>query len=302
MALFDTTVEAEETGTRAINGAAYVKQMSMVLANDIMSMIPGADDAFLTEIKDSQSSTAAMDDLVQKYCGEKLNNEQVAVLDEEDAKKILKSNQSSRSRRKNMAMTQSNYVELLVSAIAENMVRESCNMHKSANPFAGFRSETKVINEETVAEMMDDPDAIGRAIRNIQSKKSTFKAKHADEEYETSEDWQELLHQEALLKEARAKVGGNVRGGRKGVSLKKALQFIFDGVAETDALGKDESHEIIEACRGLANGKYPEAFLAMVEEQLADEVAAEMADAEGAVADAEAAEAADVYADTVENA
>ena len=152
MSLFDPIVASEEsTGSRALPGAALVQQLDTSMATEIMGKIPQGDDEFLSEVKASQSSTAAMDDLVIKYCGEGLKNDEIAQLDTEDAKKILKSNQSSRSRRKNMAMTQANYVELLISAIAENIVRESCNMHKSANPFGENARRAMEITPETVA-------------------------------------------------------------------------------------------------------------------------------------------------------
>lgn len=294
MSLFDPIVASEEsTGSRALPGAALVKQLATSMATEIMGKIPQGDDEFLSEVKASQSSTAAMDDLVIKYCGEGLKNDEIAQLDTEDAKKILKSNQSSRSRRKNMAMTQANYVELLISAIAENIVRESCNMHKSANPFGENARRAMEITPETVAELANDPEALGKAIRNIQSKKSTYKAKHADEDYENSDDWQKLLADEALLKEARAAVAPTGTG-RRGLSMKKALQYIFDGIEDVSTLGKDESHSILQMCLELSKGKYPEAFINMV----AQDNAQEALDAQtGAVADAEAAADADVYAE-----
>lgn len=294
MSLFDPIVADEEsTGSRALPGAALVKQLATSMATEIMGKIPQGDDEFLSEVKASQSSTAAMDDLVLKYCGENLKNDEIAQLDAEDAKKILKSNQSSRSRRKNMAMTQANYVELLISAIAENIVRESCNMHKSANPFGEGARRAMEITPETVAELANDPEALGKAIRNIQSKKSTFKAKHADEDYENSDEWQKLLADEALLKEARAAVAPTGTN-RRGLSMKKALQYVFDGIEDVSTLGKDESHSILQMCLDLSKGKYPEAFINMVAQNNAQEAL----DAQtGAVADEEAAADADVYAE-----
>lgn len=294
MSLFDPIVADEEsTGSRALPGAALVKQLATSMATEIMGKIPQGDDEFLSEVKASQSSTAAMDDLVLKYCGENLRNDEIAQLDAEDAKKILKSNQSSRSRRKNMAMTQANYVELLISAIAENIVRESCNMHKSANPFGEGARRAMEITPETVAELANDPEALGKAIRNIQSKKSTFKAKHADEDYESSDEWQKLLTDEALLKEARAAVAPTGTN-RRGLSMKKALQYVFDGIEDVSTLGKDESHSILQMCLDLSKGKYPEAFINMVAQNNAQEAL----DAQtGAVADEEAAADADIYAE-----
>lgn len=270
MALFDSIdVEATES-KRGIPGAQLVKQQAMGMATEIMGKIPAGDDAFLTAIKESQTSTAAMDELVKSQCGDKLNIDTVANFDHEEAQKLLKSFQSNRSRRKNMVMTQANYVELLTAAISEWIIRTSCDMKKSSTPFGGARRAALEINEETVAKLAEDQDALGKAIRNIQSKKSTFKAKHADVDYSEDPTWVELLHQEAMLKAARQTVHAP---HRKGLSLKKALQYIFDGVADTEALGKDESHQIIEACRQLAQGTYPDGYLELISQQMAEKAA-----------------------------
>lgn len=276
MSLFDP-IEAEVTETkRGIPGAQLVKQHAIVMATELMAKIPSGDDEFLSQIKESQTSTSALDKLVQSEFGERLIIDGVADFDHEEVQKLLKSFQSNRSRRKNMAMTQANYVELLTAAISEWIVRTSCGLGKSSVPFGGVRTAALEINENTVAALAQDQAALGKAIRNVQSKKSTFKAKHADVDYSDDPVWQELLRQEAMLKGARINRTGS--GGRRGLSVKKALQYIFDGVAETDALGKDESHQIIEACRNLSDGIYPEGFAALVAERNAQKAVDEAAE------------------------
>ena len=262
------TVEATE-GKRSIPGATLVKNLAMQKATEIMAKIPSADAEFIEQVRDTQTNVAAMDAFVKEQCGASLNNPEVAEFDEEEAKKILKSNQSNRSRRKNQPMTQANYVDMLTSAIAEWIIRESCNITKSAGGFGAGR-QALVIDDDTVARLADDQEALGRAIRNVQSKKSTYKAKHADNpDFEQDAEWQELLEQEAKLKAVRTTTPA---GSRKGLSVKKALQFIFDGVAPTAELGKDESHAVIEACRELSQGVYPQEYVDMVMDQQAKKV------------------------------
>ena len=58
------------------------------------------------------------------------------------------------------------------------------------------------------------------------------------------------------------------------MSIKKALQFIFDGVDETENLHKEESMAIIDACRNLAKGVYPAEFVDMIEAKNAAEAEA----------------------------
>lgn len=275
--LFATPAATEMTeGKRSIPGATILKSYAVQLASEIMAKIPTADDAFLETIKDSQASTAAMDDLVKTECGGKLVNEEVATFGEEEVHKLLKSHQSNRSRRKKLAMTQSNYVELLTAAIAEWVLRESCNIKKSAGGFATGRKSI-VINEETVAQLAEDQEELGKAIRNIQSKKSTYKAKHMDNpDYTQDAEWLELLEQEAMLKAVRT----TQPAARKGLSLKKALQFIFDGVGNTAELSKDESYAIIDACRELSKGVYPQDYVDMVAAQQAAKAMAAEATAE----------------------
>lgn len=268
-------VPAEE-GKRGIPGATILKSAATVLATQIMGKIPQAsangDEEFLQLIKDSQTSVAALDTLVKQECGEALVNDEVKHFGEEEVAKLLKSNQSNRSRRKNMPMTQPNYMEYLTAACAEWILRESCGITKNANPFGGGR-QAMVINDETIAQLADDQDALGKAIRNLQSKKSTYKAKHQDQEnWEQDAEYVEILDQLEKLKAVRT----TMPAGRKGMSIKKALQFIFDGVDETENLHKEESMQIIEACRNLAKGVYPAEFVDMIEAQQA----AKEADAE----------------------
>lgn len=256
-----------EEGKRGIPGATILKSAATVLATQIMGKIPTAsangDEEFLQLVKESQTSVAALDELVKQECGEALVNEDVKNFGEEEVAKLLKSNQSNRSRRKNMPMTQPNYMEYLTAACAEWILRESCGIVKNANPFGGGRNAI-VINDETIAQLAEDQDALGRAIRNWQSKKSTYKAKHQDRDgWEQDAEYVEILDQLEKLKAVRT----TQPAGRKGVSIKKALQFIFDGVDATENLHKEESMAIIEACRNLAKGVYPAEFMDMVEAQ-----------------------------------
>ena len=277
-------VPVEEGTRRGIPGGTLVKAYATELATKIMGKIPQAsangDEEFLLKVKDSQTSVAALDDLVKSECGEALVHEDVKEFGEDEVAKLLKSNQSNRSRRKNMPMTQANYMEYLTAACAEWILRESCGITKSANPFGGQGRQAMVINDETLAMLENDQEALGRAIRNQQSKKSTYKAKHQDKEgWEEAEEYQEIL---ATLEKLKA-IRTTQPAGRKGVSIKKALQFIFDGVDETQNLHREQSMEIIEACRNLAKGVYPSEYIDMVE---AKQAAKEAAEAEAAAAEA----------------
>lgn len=270
--LFAAIEEAPaEEGKRGIPGAAILKSYATQLATGIMGKIPTAsatgDEEFLNLVKESQTSVQALDTLVKQECGEALVHEDVKNFGEEEVAKLLKSNQSNRSRRKNMPMTQPNYMEYLTAACAEWILRESCGITKNANPFGTGRTAL-VINDETLAQLAEDQEALGRAIRNQQSKKSTYKAKHQDREgWEQDAEYVEILDTLEKLKDIRT----TQPAGRKGMSIKKALQFIFDGVDATENLHKEESMQIIDACRNLAKGIYPSEFVDMIEAKNAAE-------------------------------
>ena len=85
MSLFDTPEVAVTESKRGVPGAQLVKQIAMGMASQIMAKIPQGGDEFLSKIKASQTSTAALDELVKQECGDALNNEQVATFDHEEA-------------------------------------------------------------------------------------------------------------------------------------------------------------------------------------------------------------------------
>ena len=270
--LFAAPSAEESEVRRGLPGTVIVKTLATNMATKIMAKIPEADDDFLQRVKASQTSTAALDELVKDECGEELYNDEVATFDQDEVKKLLKSNQSNRSRRKSMPMTQSNYVEMLTAAVAEWIVRESCHVQKSTTGIGRGRHAIE-FDETSLKDLENDQEELGRVIRNVQSKKSSYKARHKDNpDYEQDEEWLKLLEQEKTLKALRR----TTPAGRKGVSVKKALQFIFDGVGATENLGKDESHNIIEACRELSKGIYPEEFMDMVAKQQAERAALEL--------------------------
>lgn len=264
--LFENVTAEVSEGQRGIPGAALLKSAALGITAKVMAAVAGNDPEVIEQVKESQTSTAAMDELVKTYGGAELVNAEVAQFGEEEVQKLLKSNQSNRSRRKSMPMTQANYQEMLTAAAAEWIIRESLGITKNANPFGGGRAATE-LNEQTIAELADDQEALGRAIRNVQSKKSTYKAKNADRDYENDEEWIGLLDTEAALKAVRISTPGV---GRKGVSMKKALQFILDGVDPT-AVKKDEAVELLTTIIELSKGQYPESFLAAVETEVEDD-------------------------------
>ena len=278
--LFDLPMSNTTESGHLLAGTTILKSYAVQLATEIMSKIPEGDAEFVQRIKDSQASVSVMDNLVVEMCGDRLVYEPVKSFDEEEIKKLLKSNQSNRSRRKSLQMTQSNYVEMLTSAIAEWVLRKTCGITKGA---AGFGTGRAAVTFESLdlEALAQDQDELARIIRNWQSKKSTYKSKHMDQPgWETAEEYVQICAQLDQLRSYRVTANRTLRG----VSPKRALQFIFDGVGPTETLSKDDSYALLNACREIAKGNYPQAYLDKVaEENAAKAEAAEMTEGDAEV-------------------
>jgi hypothetical protein len=289
-----TTIFEKETATategkRSLPGAAVLKNAAYNIAANIMAQVETGDEAIIAAVAEAQKSTSALDDLVKSQAGDSLINEDIKDLDEDTVKKLLKSNQSNRSRRKSMPMTKANFTDMLTSAVAEWIIRTTFDIDKSAGGFGGVQRDAVEITPEVIAELAEDQERLGRAIRNVQSKKSILKKKNPDD-FETTEEWAKLLEDEAALKNVRVAGAGN--GGRKGVSLKKFIAYLFGDIEDFSSVKKDECVALLESISNAAAGKYPDAYLEYTEAQLEDaEAAAEQEAADQAGTDGE------VYAD-----
>ena len=114
--------------------------------------------------------------------------------------KMIKSQQSKRSRSKSKAMTQDNYTTLMVGAVAENLLRLVSGKEKSS---VGHSSLAKPIeyDEAAIEIYKADKEKLNKEIRNIQSKKSIMKSKAGLDDQ--SEGWLKLLGAESMLKGLR---------------------------------------------------------------------------------------------------
>lgn len=114
--------------------------------------------------------------------------------------KMIKSQQSKRSRAKGKAMTQDNYNTLMVGAISENLLRMASGKEKATS---GHSGNTKPVeyDDATIEIYKTDKDKLSKEIRNIQSKKSIMKSKANFDD--KSEAWLKLLSAEAMLKGLR---------------------------------------------------------------------------------------------------
>ena len=184
-----------------LSSTAELTKISTEIAREILKQAEADTEKYQTKVVESMQSHDAMDNLIAEIYDLKqvdidfLKKESAEVLD-----RMIKSQQSKRSRAKSKEMTFENYLTMLTGAVAENLLRIAANKPKSAGG-GGARRGTVRYSEEELEVFKNDPEALRRALRNVQSKKSIYKSK-ADFDPE-SERWQELITVEEQLKAIR---------------------------------------------------------------------------------------------------
>jgi len=125
------------------------------------------------------------------------NDEDYAWLSEIESglvDRMIKSQQSKRSRSKGKQLTLQAVTALIVGAFAENALRKYCN--KPKNQLVSMGAEVN-FTEEQLAELKENQEDLKRHIRNLQSRASIMKSKAAfdenDPKYVSLLHWQERL-------------------------------------------------------------------------------------------------------------
>ncbi len=199
--LFANTNQKVSNGSNQHDSTANLTRISTDIAKEILKRAEADAEKYQAKIIESQQSHDVMDQLINEIYDlttvdiDFLKKESEEILD-----RMIKSQQSKRSRAKSKEMTFENYITMLTGAVAENLLRIAANKPKSAGG-GGARRKTVAYSEEELEAFKNDPEALRKALRNVQSKKSIYKSK-ADFD-ETSERWQELLAVEAQLKAIR---------------------------------------------------------------------------------------------------
>lgn len=202
--LFANSSNTNQEGTsrgNQLDNTANLTRISTDIAREILKRAEADAEKYQTKIVESQQSHDVMDQLINEiYDLTTVDIEFLKAESEEVLDRMIKSQQSKRSRAKSKEMTFDNYITMLTGAVAENLLRIAANKPKSAGG-GGARRGTVTYSEEELEALANDPEALKRAIRNVQSKKSIDKSK-ADWDPE-SERWQELLKAEEQLKAIR---------------------------------------------------------------------------------------------------
>lgn len=205
MNLFTANESGTVTNSKSLRGSDQLVASSDAATNRYLAFVnePAfqADEANVASLKLTFTDNSMLDTMIFKTaCVDQIDvdNFKALELTDTELEKILKSQQSKRSRARSKQMTLENYKSLVSAACAEHILRTAYNKAKSAG---GKIPQAIDLTEEAIAAYAADPDSLSKAIRNIQSQKSIAKAK-ADFD-ENSERYQALLAKEASLKALR---------------------------------------------------------------------------------------------------
>lgn len=195
-----TNQEVTNRGNQ-LGSTAELTRISADITREILKRAEADAEKYQAKIVESQKSHDVMDQLINEiYDLTTVDIEFLKAESEEVLDRMIKSQQSKRSRAKSKEMTLDNYITMLTGAVAENLLRIAANKPKTAGG-GGARRKTVTYSEEELEAFKNDPEALRKALRNVQSKKSIYKSK-ADFDPE-SERWQELLKAEEQLKAIR---------------------------------------------------------------------------------------------------
>ena len=244
----NNSTEVSNRGNQ-LNNTANLTRISTDIAREILKTAEADTEQFADKIIESQQSHGAMDALINEIYN--LNEVDVDFLKEEAEDvldRMIKSQQSKRSRAKSKEMTIDNYLTMMTGAVAENLLRIVANKPKSAGG-GGARRGTVRYSEEELEAFKNDPEALKKAIRNVQSKKSIYKSK-ADFDPE-SERWQELLEVEAELKAIR---DGQTVEAEKAIETTNQLEEMLATV-DTKDLKAADAKAMLDSIKGMLADK-----------------------------------------------
>lgn len=185
-------------------------------------------------VEDSKASHDSMDKLIySQYDMESVDTAFLKTESDDTIDKMIKSQQSKRSRSKAKAMTQENYNTMMVGALAENLLRLTSGKPKTSH---GGSSNSKPLeyDDAKLQEYKNNKELLNKEIRNIQSKKSIMKSKAGFDE--ASDGYIKLLEAEAMLKSLRGDAVATVKEvvPEYVAPLVEAKKFVDDEIATLD--------------------------------------------------------------------
>lgn len=243
--LFMDNVQANTfSGANQLGKTAQLTQVATMIANKIMAEVTANPEEYQAKVLASQKSHDAMDDLIgELYTIKYEDGEFLYDEDADDLEKMIRSQQSKRSRSKAKVMTRENYMTMMTGAVAELILRDVAGKPKSAG--GGAAMGDIGFSDEDLQQLAQFPDDLKKAIRNVQSKKSIMKSKadfNAD-----SPRWQQLLRAEQQLKEVRDRSMGAVsKQAEEALSKQKQLEEML---VAAETASPDEAKNLLDAVR-----------------------------------------------------
>ncbi|NLD21625.1 MAG: hypothetical protein GX664_03965 [Bacteroidales bacterium] len=239
-------------GANQLSKTAQLTQVATVIANEIFAKITADPETYQAKVLESQKSHDAMDELIDElYQLDTVDTSFLQSEPEETLEKMIRSQQSKRSRAKGKQMTKENYLNMMVGAISENLLRLVTGKPKSAG--GGYVAKDIVYSEKDLEYLAQHPTELKKAIRNIQSKKSIMKSK-ADFDPQ-SERWQQLLQAEQQLKELRSHVNGAVnKEAKEALEAKQKLEEML-ATRDLDSLPPEEAKQLLDAVKEMLASK-----------------------------------------------
>lgn len=227
MSIFAQTTQGQVSrgGANQLPNTANVNAAAEQIALNVLGVILN-DETMVEAVKQSMVDSSVLDNLIDTHgnVSSHIGNwaEEVS---ETEADKILKSVQSKRCRCKKLVMTEANYKSLVTSAAAETVIRTVSGKYKNASRI-GSNTAALVLTDEARELYTADQEALRKAIRNVQSKKSIMRAR-ADFA-EESLAWQDLCSYEAGLKSLRVASTTTVVKDERAEQVAAALNNIED--------------------------------------------------------------------------
>lgn len=251
--LFVNEGTTQTGGAHQLSNTATLTQLATSIAKDVFEKVSVTDDEMTRMIlQSSQHSHDAMDTLIaQNYALEDVEIDFLLHVPADELERMLRSQQSKRSRLKAKEMTQDNYMNMMVGGVAEALLRRASGKPKSHG--VGGHSTTAEYTDEQLAELALDQEALKKAIRNVQSKKSIMKSKQGFTE--DSDKWQLLLTIESQLKSLRTTTTATVsKEAQEALERSRQLQVALDNT-DLSELSPEDAIKMLEGAKEMLAGK-----------------------------------------------
>ncbi len=236
---------------RALSATAELQAIAAKIADGVFEAVRQEEDGN-QQIVASTETHNAMDSMVMTY-GEFDDIDLGFLVDAGDAEiaAMLKSQTSKRSRLKKATMTRENYFALMNACISELLLRKVAGKPKGARVGGAGRSGARsrlVYTEEELVALGADQEAVRREMKNLASKKSTYK--NGDNFDEASAMWANILEAESQLKSIRKELPRGAMGPRVS-KIAKEIVALIDEAGELEKLTKDRLVALIDTINGM---------------------------------------------------